>query len=102
VPAIAADDQVSAEGLDGFEEGCGCGREVVGEAFLAVVVEDAQEEGPGVQVHTGVESGVRGVWKKRRKASGSGVCQGRRRGAPQAWHVRAFLSIQALHPTGPA
>lgn len=47
------------------EEGGGCGGEVAGEAFGAVAVEDAEEQGPGVEIDAGVESGVGAGWLKR-------------------------------------
>jgi len=49
---------------------------------VAVAVEDPQEQGPGVEIDAGVESGVGGGWKQRLKASGSGGREGRRPGAP--------------------
>jgi hypothetical protein len=58
VHALAADDQVGAGGCDGFAEGLGCGREVTCVACLSVVVEDGEEEGPGVEIDAGIESGV--------------------------------------------
>ncbi len=60
VHALAADDDAVAEGRDGFEEGFGGGGQVAAEAGLSVAVEDDEEEGPGVQVHAGVESDVGG------------------------------------------
>jgi hypothetical protein len=47
-------------GKIGFEEGGGWGGQVAGVALLAVAVEDGEEEGSGVQVHAGIESGVGG------------------------------------------
>jgi hypothetical protein len=58
VHAFAADQQSVAEGLDRFEEGLGCGREVACVACLSGGIEDDQEEGSGVQIDTGIESGV--------------------------------------------
>jgi hypothetical protein len=63
VHALAADDEPLAEGPDGLEEGGGGGGQVARESFLAVAVEDAEEQGPGVQVDAGVESGAGGGWK---------------------------------------
>src|SRR5207247_2554276 len=60
VDALAGDEESGAEGLDGAEEGFGLGGEVAGEAGLPVVVEDDEEEGPGVQVDAGIKSGVGG------------------------------------------
>lgn len=87
VHAFAADDQALAEGLDGFEEGWWGGGQVACEAFLSVAVEDAQEEGPGVQVNTGVESGVGGGLKG---AHGEGLRVGviRREAAGCLLHLR--------------
>jgi hypothetical protein len=56
--ALAADDQAVAEGVDGLEEGCRCGGEVAGAALLSVAVEDAEEQGPGVEIDAGVGSGL--------------------------------------------
>jgi hypothetical protein len=58
VHALAADDQAVAEGLHGLEEGGRGGGQVARESLLAVAVEDAEEQGPGVQVDAGVESGL--------------------------------------------
>jgi hypothetical protein len=60
VDALAGDEQSVAEGLDGAEEGFGLGGEVACEACLPFVVEDDEEEGSGVQIDAGVESGVGG------------------------------------------
>ncbi len=60
VHALAADDQAFAEGLHGAEEGFGGGRQVTAEAGGAFAVEDAEEEGPGVEIDAGIESGVGG------------------------------------------
>jgi hypothetical protein len=63
VPAVhtlAADDEAVAEGLHGFEEGLRSGGQVACVAFLAIAVEDAEEEGPGVEIDAGIESGVVG------------------------------------------
>ena len=59
VDARAGDEQAVAERLHGAEEGLGGGGQVAGEALLAVAVEDAEEQAPGVQVDAGVESGAR-------------------------------------------
>src|SRR5262249_25257180 len=79
--ALAGDKQSVGEGLDGAEEGLGLGGQVAGEACLPVVVEDDEEEGPGVQIDAGVESGAgRGV----EGAHGEGLrfgLRGRRLGA---------------------
>jgi hypothetical protein len=63
VHALAGDEQAVAEGCDGLEEGSGGGGQVAGEDDLAVAVEDDEEEGPGVQIDAGVESGA-GRWGK--------------------------------------
>jgi hypothetical protein len=60
VDALAGDEQSVAEGLDGAEEGFGLSGQIAGVARLSVVVEDDEEEGPGVQIDAGVESGVGG------------------------------------------
>jgi hypothetical protein len=60
VQALAADDEAVAERLDGTEEGRGRGGQLAAEAGLAVVVEDAQEQGSGVQIDASVESGAGG------------------------------------------
>ena len=60
VDALARHEQAIAERLDGFEEGFGCGGEVAAEAGVAVAVEDDEEQGPGVQIDAGIESGVSG------------------------------------------
>ena len=70
----------------------------------AVAVQDAQEQGPGVQVHAGVESVVGGGLEV---AHGEGLRFGvvRRGGGwapPPSSHARAFMSIQPLQQTGPA
>ena len=83
VHALAADDEAVAEGCDGLEEGFGGGGEVAAESGLSVAVEDDEEEGPGVQVHAGVESDIGGRLEAAHvKASGWGWCEGRRRVAP--------------------
>jgi hypothetical protein len=56
VHALAADDEAALEGLHGLEERPGGGGEVAAVAQLSVAVEDGEVEGPGVQVHAGVES----------------------------------------------
>jgi hypothetical protein len=60
VHALAGDEEAVAEGSDGAEEGFWRGRQVAGEARLAVGIEDDEEEAPGVQIDAGVESGVGG------------------------------------------
>ena len=71
VHALASDDDSVLEGLDGFEEGLGGGGEVAAEPGLSVLVEDAEEEGPGVEIDAGVESDAGGGLKQRMgKASG--------------------------------
>jgi hypothetical protein len=80
VHALAGDEQPVAEGRDGAEEGVGVGGQIFGENDLAVVAEDDEEEGPGVQIDAGVESGagaraegtpgegLLGCWARRRAA----------------------------------
>ena len=103
VHALAADDEAVAEGLHGSEEGLGGGGQVAGEAFLAVAVEDEEEEGPGVQIDAGVESGIGG---RLEEAHGRPPVGGDARGGgwvpPPSSQARAFMSIQALQPTGAA
>jgi hypothetical protein len=71
VHALAADDEGVAEGLDGVEEGFGGGAEVAAEAGLSVVIEDDEEEGPGVEIDSSVESDLGGRWEEtHEKASG--------------------------------
>src|SRR5262249_43174113 len=55
----SADSPPRWERLDSFEEGAGGGGQVAGEALPSVAVEDVQEQGPGVEIDAGVESGVR-------------------------------------------
>jgi hypothetical protein len=60
VHALAGDEEAVAEGGDGTEEGFWRGRQVAGEARVAVGIEDDEEEVPGVQIDAGIESGVGG------------------------------------------
>jgi len=53
--ALAADDEVFAEGLDGVEEGVGLGGQIAFEDGLALVREDVHEHGSGMQIDAGVE-----------------------------------------------
>src|SRR5262249_57214678 len=90
-----------AEGRDGAQEGLGLGGEVAGEDDSAGAVEDDEEEGPGVQIDAGVESGGGG---RRKGAHGEGLrlaCKGGGWVLPPSSPVRAFMSIQSLHLTGP-
>src|SRR5262249_54158435 len=91
VHALAADDQALAEGLDGAEERRGGGGQVAGEALLALVVEDAEEQAPGVQVDAGVESGVGGGLEVAHEGLRLGWCEGRRLGAP------SIFASESLH-----
>jgi hypothetical protein len=54
--ALAGDDQPVAVGRDGPEEGLPRGGEVLVQQGAPVVVEDAEEHGPGVQVDAAVSS----------------------------------------------
>jgi hypothetical protein len=54
--ALAADDQVLAVGLDRPEERLRVGGQVLLEDRLALVVQDVDEHGPGVQVDAAVKS----------------------------------------------
>jgi len=60
VQALAADDQAVAEGPAGLAEGGRGDGQVAGEALPAVAVEDAEEQGTGVKIDAGIESGVGG------------------------------------------
>jgi Xaa-Pro dipeptidase len=103
VHALAGDEESSAEGGDGPEEGVRAGGQVFGQDGLAVVVEDDDEGGPGVEIDAGVESGV----NRRREGThdeGSQV-EVRREAAgvpSQASHKKAFMSIHLLQRTGHA
>jgi hypothetical protein len=52
---------VVAEGCQGLEQGFGFGREVFVVDGVAVLVEDAQVQGPGVEIDAGIESVLCGV-----------------------------------------
>src|SRR5207244_3371374 len=54
--ALAADDQVGAEGFDSVQEGIGRARQVLVADGLALLIQDAQVHSPCVQVHATVES----------------------------------------------
>jgi hypothetical protein len=56
-----ADDNAVVVGCDGLEQGGEVTREVAVEHHLAIVGEDAQVHGPGVQVDAAVESVLVGV-----------------------------------------
>src|SRR5262249_8900915 len=60
VHALAGEEEAVAEGSDGAEEGVGVGGQVTGEADLAVAIEDDEEQGPGVEIDAGIESGAGG------------------------------------------
>src|SRR6516162_8413856 len=100
VHALAGDEEAVAEGSDGAEEGVGVGGQVPGEPDLAVVVEDDDEEGPGVQVDAGVESDA----GRRGEGTHGEDLLGLQGAAKCHTHDRrkAFMSIQALQPTGAA
>jgi hypothetical protein len=95
VPALAADDQAVAAGLHGLEEGRRGGGQVAGVAFLAVAVQDAEEEGPGVQVDAGVESGVRRGLEAAQEGLRFGGATGGGWVPPPSSQARAFMSIQS-------
>jgi hypothetical protein len=61
MPARAGDEESVAKGGDGAKKGVGVGGQVVGEAGLSEVVEDDEEDGPGVEIDAGIESGL-GWW----------------------------------------
>jgi hypothetical protein len=61
VHALAANDESVAEGCDGFAERFRVSGEIASVAYLSLVVEDDEEEGPGVEIDAGIESGV-GWW----------------------------------------
>ena len=63
VHALAGDEEAVAEGSDGAEEGVGVGGQVPGEDDAAIAVEDDDEQGPGVEIDAGVESGA-GGWRE--------------------------------------
>jgi hypothetical protein len=99
VHALAADYDSVAEGRNGVEEGFGGDAEVTAEEGLSVVVEDDEEEGPGVQIDSGVESDVGGRLEETHgKASGKGDAKGGGKSPLPSSQARAFMSIQALQP----
>ena len=53
--ALAADDEVFAEGLDRVEEGIRLGGEIAFEDGFAFGGENVHEHGPGVQINAGIE-----------------------------------------------
>ena len=61
--ALAADDQSDTNESDGVEKGPRFGRQVAPEAGLAVAGAGGGEVGLGVEIDSGVESGVGGGWK---------------------------------------
>ena len=93
----------SRKGGDRFEEGFGGGGEVAAEAGLSVAVEDDEEEGPGVQVHAGVESDVGGrLEAAHERPPVGGGAKGGDKTPPPSSQARAFMSIHPLQPTGAA
>ena len=86
VHALAADDESVAEGLRRLQEGFGGGGEVAAESGLSVVVEDDEEQGPGVEIDAGVESDIGG----RLEATHEGlrVRVMRRKAAGRSLHLR--------------
>src|SRR5262249_26054368 len=78
----------------------GVGGQVTGEADLAVAIEDDEEQGPGVEIDAGIESGAggRGEGKHGGSLPWGGVGK-----LPLPWSQRkAFMSIQELQPNGHA
>src|SRR5262249_55945654 len=105
VPAmhtLAGDEEPVSEGSDGAEEGVGVGGQVFGEADLAVVVEDDEEEGPGVEIDAGIESGVGGRLEGTHEKASGLTCGGGGWVPSPSSHMRAFMSIQSLRQTGHA
>src|SRR5262245_47097834 len=102
VHTLAGDEESVAEGLHGAQEGLGLGGQVAGEARLPLVVEDDEEEGPGVQVDAGVESGAGGRLEGTHEKASGERCGGGGWGPPPSSHTRAFMSIQTLHLTAAA
>jgi hypothetical protein len=103
VHALAADDQTLAEGCDGLAEGLGCSGEVAGVACLSGVVEDDQEQGSGMEIDAGIESGVGGRLVVAQEDLGVSVPRSERLSALyRKFASRAFMSIPALHPTAAA
>jgi hypothetical protein len=100
VHARAGDEESVAEGGDGTEERLGSGGQVACADDPAVAVEDDEEQGPGVQIDAGIESGF-GGWREGTHGEdllwllGAGTCRAHDR-------RKAFMSIQALQQTGPA
>src|SRR5262249_31876585 len=100
VHALAGADQAVAEGGDGAEEGARVSGQVLGEDGLAVVVEGDDEDGPGVQIDAGVESGSGGRGKG---TQGEGFLIAGRGDVPHPIIAeKAFMGIQALRPTSGA
>jgi hypothetical protein len=58
VHALASDEEPIAERGDGAEEGVGVGGQVASEADLAIAIEDDEEQGPGMGIDAGIESGA--------------------------------------------
>jgi hypothetical protein len=103
VHALAGHEESGAEGGDGPEEGVRSGGQVFGQDGLAVVVDDDDEGGPGVEIDAGVESGL--GWRREGTHDEGSQVEVRREAAgvpSQASHKKAFMSIQWLHLTAPA
>jgi hypothetical protein len=85
---------------DGAEEVVAVGGEVLGEDDLAVVVDDDDKDGPGVQVDARVKSGVD---RRVKGTHGEGLLVA---GRGEVLHPiiagEAFMSIQTLNLTGAA
>src|SRR5262249_54465108 len=60
VHALAGDEEAVAEGSDGAEEGGGVGGEGAGGAGPGRAREGDEEQGPGVEIDAGIESGAGG------------------------------------------
>jgi hypothetical protein len=103
VHAFAGDEDSLSEGLDGFAEGLGVGGEVACVANLSGVVEDDEEEGSGVEINAGVESGVGGRLEVAHEDLVVSVRRRKRLSAVSFKSAsRAFMSIQRLKLTGAA
>jgi hypothetical protein len=100
VHALAGDEETVAEGFDGAEEGVGVGGEVFGEDDVAALVEDDEEEVPGVEIDAGVESGG-GRWSEATHGKGL-LRKGDWRRANLHDGRKAFMSIPAPRPTSGA
>jgi hypothetical protein len=71
---------------------------VTGEALLAVAVEDAEEQGPGMEIDAGVESGVGGGLEAAQEGLRLGWCDGRRLGASSIFAGESLHEYPAAAP----